>query len=141
MPTFVGNRPMEEVEKIMESVPDPDRRRSWLSAYKQITPPEQIEESRRRAGEGAQKVEANLRARPWVAGSSFSLADIDLMNFCGFMSAWMPELVNEADTPATIAWQARMAERPMVKSMRAHTSRNFTMPPTAQSAAAAQART
>ncbi len=140
MPTFVGNRPMEEVEKIMETVPDPDRRRSWLSAYKQITPPEQIEESRRRAGEGAQRVEANLRARTWVAGSSFSLADIDLMNFCGFMSAWMPELVNDQDTPATIAWQARMAERPTVKAMRAHTSRNFTMPPTAQSAAAAQAK-
>ncbi len=137
VPTFVGNRSLEEVEAILQSVPDPDRRRSWLAAYKQITPPEHIEESRRRAAEGAKRVEENLLARPWVAGSTFSLADIDLLNFCGFMSAWMPELVNDADTPATMAWLAKMADRPAVKTMREHTMRNFKRPPTAGSAAAA----
>jgi len=59
------------------------------------------------------------------------------MNFCGFMSAWMPELVNDKDTPATLAWQAKVNERPAVKTMREHTRRNFTRPPTAQSAASA----
>lgn len=129
VPTFVGNRSLEEVEEILQTVPDPDRRRSWLAAYKQTTPPEAIAESRRRAEEGAQRVEANLRLHPWVAGSTYSLADIDLMNFCGFMSAWMPELVNDKDTPATMAWQAKVNERPAVKAMRAKTNRNFTRPP------------
>ena len=131
VPTFVGDRPLEEAEKILQQVPDPDRRRSWLAAYKQTTPPELIEESHRRAAEGAQRVEANLRQRPWVAGSTYSLADIDLLNFCGFMSAWMPELVNDKDTPATMAWQAKVNARPAVLAMRARSNRNFTRPPAA----------
>ena len=138
VPNFMGGRPMEEVLKILETVPDPDRRRSWLNAYRQTTPPELLEEAHRRTKAGAQKVEANLSRRPWVAGGSYSLADIDLINFCGFMSMWMPELVNETDTPATIAWQARVNERPAVKTMRAHTARNFTRP--AAPADAAKAR-
>ncbi len=132
VPTFVGNRSEEEVLKVLETVPDPDRRRSWLAAYRQTTPAEVLEESHRRAREGARKVEAHLRQFPYVAGGVFSLADIDLGNFCGFMAMWMPELVNEKDTPAIIAWRNRMEERPAVKAMRAKTNRNFTRPPEAQ---------
>ena len=51
------------------------------------------------------------------------------------MAMWMPELVNDKDTPATIAWQARMAERPAVKAIRAKTNRNFTRPPVQQAKA------
>jgi glutathione S-transferase/GST-like protein len=119
VPTFVGERSEEEVLRLLQSVPDPDRRRAWLAAWRQTTPPELIEESQRRAREGARKVERHLAAHPWVAGTSFSLADIDLMNFCGFMAIWMPELVNEADTPATMAWRARLEDRPAMKAMRA----------------------
>lgn len=125
VPTFVGERSEEEVLKVLETVPDPDRRRSWLSAYRQVTPPEQIEESHRRARAGAQKVEAHLRQHPWVAGQVFSLADIDLNNFCGFMAMWMPELVNETDTPAFLAWRQKMEERASTKAMRAQS--NFNM--------------
>ena len=130
VPTFVGDRTLDEVKAILQSVPDADRRRSWLAAYQQTTPPEKIEESHRRAKEGARRMEAHLQEFPWVAGSVFSLGDIDLMNFCGFMAMWMPELVNEQDTPATSAWLAKMGERPAVKAMRAKTNRNFTRPAT-----------
>ena len=135
VPTFVGERSLEEALKILETVPDPDRRRSWLAAYKQEIPPEQLEESRRRAAEGAQRVEANLSQRPWVAGSTYSLADIDLLNFCGFMAAWMPELVNDKATPATIAWLAKVNARPAVQAMRARSKFNFTRPPSDQASA------
>ncbi|HEY5411032.1 MAG TPA: glutathione S-transferase family protein [Caulobacteraceae bacterium] len=125
VPTFVGDRSEAEVLAVLETVPDPDRRRSWLAAYRQITPAEVIEESHRRAREGAKKVEAHLRQHPWVAGSSFSLADIDLNNFCGFMAMWMPELVNQTDTPAFVAWRAKMEARDSTKAMRARS--NFNM--------------
>jgi glutathione S-transferase len=125
VPTFVGERTEAEVLEVLETVPDPDRRRSWLAAYRQATPPELLEESHRRAREGAQKVEAHLRRRPWVAGSVFSLADIDLNNFCGFMAMWMPELVNEKDTPAFVEWRQKMEERASTKAMRAQS--NFNM--------------
>ena len=139
VPTFVGDRSLEEVKQILETVPDPDRRRSWLAAYQQTTPPEALEESGRRVREGAAKVEKNLSERPYVAGETYSLADIDLLNFCGFMAAWMPELVNAAATPATIAWLAKVNDRPAVKKMRAASKMNFTRVP--GSAASGQAAT
>ena len=135
VPQFMGGRSVEEVEKIIGTVPDADRRRSWLNAFKQSTPPEMIEESHRRTKVGAAKVEAALRERPWLAGSSYSLADIDYFNFCGFMAAWMPELINEKDTPATIAWLKKVEERPAVQKMRSRTNRNFTRPAGAQATA------
>ena len=81
---------------------------------------------------GAAKVEAALSERPWVAGSSYSLADIDFFNFCGFMAAWMPEVINKKDTPATVAWLKTMEARPAVQKMRSKTSRMFTRPAASQ---------
>ena len=125
VPTFVGERTEAEVIEVLETVPDPDRRRSWLTACRQVTPTAVMEESQRRAREGARKVDDHLRKYPWVAGSSFSLADIDLNNFCGFMAMWMPELVNEKDTPAFVEWRQRMEERPSTKAMRAKSNFNL----------------
>ena len=125
VPAFVGDRSEEEVIKVLATVPDPDRRRSWLAAYRQATPDHVMEESHRRAREGARKVEAHLGKHPWVAGRSFSLADIDLNNFCGFMAMWMPELVNETATPAFVEWRARMEARASTKAMRAKSNFNL----------------
>ena len=129
VPQFMGGRSVEEVEKILEGVPDADRRRSWLSAFKQQTPQHLIDESHRRTKAGAAKVEAQLRKTPYLAGQTYSLADIDFFNFCGFMARWMPEVVNEQATPALVAWVNKIEERPAVKKMRAVTNLNFTRPP------------
>ena len=121
VPNFMGGRSMEEVEKVLETVPDVDRRRSWLAAFKQQTPPEAIEESHRRARAGVQKLEAACRERPYLAGQTYSLADIDCFNFCGFMAMWMPEIMNDKDTPAAMEWHRKISDRPAVKEMRSRT--------------------
>jgi glutathione S-transferase len=111
---------MAEVNKILESVPDPDRRRSWRNAFEQKTPPEVIEESHRRTREGVMKIERALQQRPWLAGSSYSLADIDFMNFCGtLLTLWMGDIANEESAPAFMDWTRRMGERTAVKEMNA----------------------
>lgn len=124
VPTFIGARDLQEVEAILARVPDPDRRRSWRSAFEQKTPPAMIEESHRRTRVGLVRVEQALRARPWLAGQSYSLADIDFMNFCGMiMLMWMGELINEQSTPAFMDWARRVNERPAVQEMRQRRSR------------------
>jgi glutathione S-transferase/GST-like protein len=127
VPGFIGARDMREVDQILARVPDPDRRRSWRAAFEQKTPPAMIEESHRRTRAGALRVEQALRERPWLAGSGYSLADIDFMNFCGMiMMMWMPELVNDQSMPAFMDWARRMGERPAVQEMRQRRTR---MPP------------
>jgi GSH-dependent disulfide-bond oxidoreductase len=121
VPAFVGARTPEEFERILARVPDADRRRAWRRAYLQETPPEELEESRRRLHEGSRRIEAALSHGAWLAGGSYSLADIDLLNFFAFVSRWSPEIVNDGTTPHTMAWIARMEERPAVRALRART--------------------
>ncbi len=125
VPAFVGTRSREELERLLCGVPDPDRRRAWRSAYLQETPPAALAESQRRVREASRRIEAALGRAAWIAGPSFSLADIDLLNFYSFIARWSPEIVNESLTPHTVAWIGRMEERPAVREMRARTR----MPP------------
>jgi GSH-dependent disulfide-bond oxidoreductase len=119
VPSFIGARDMAEVNKIIESVPDPARRRSWRSAFEQKTPQSAIDESHRRAREGVMKVEKRLRESKWLAGDNYSLADIDFHQFCGgILMMWMPDLANEKNTPAFVEWISRLNERAAVKEMR-----------------------
>jgi len=128
---FGGN-----VEDLAKQVPDPDRRRSWISARTGATPVAEIEESYRRVVAGVTRIEQTLRKHKWIAGNSYSLGDIDLLNFYGFQSMWLPqwirEMTNETLTPATMDWLARLSERPAVKEMHARTVRPQFPPPNAQ---------
>ncbi|HUN73998.1 MAG TPA: glutathione S-transferase family protein [Steroidobacteraceae bacterium] len=121
VPGFVGARTPEEFERLVARVPDADRRRAWRRAYLQQTPPEELEESRGRLREASQRIETALSGAPWMAGTSYSLADIDLLSFFAFVSRWSPEIVNKTATPRTMAWIERMEERPAVRALRART--------------------
>jgi len=117
VPMFAGAKSREEFEAILESVPLPDRRRAWRRAFLADTPIEQIDESRRRMAAVAARVEQTLAKQPWLAGQSYSLADIDLYSYFYFVPEWMPELVNPKATPALIDWLAKAIERPAVAEM------------------------
>jgi len=130
MPSRSANMSQEDLDRMAKSVPDPDRRRSWINARTRGTPVSEIEESYRRVVAGVARVEQTLRKHPWIAGKSFSLADIDLLNFYGYQSYWLPPwivaLTNETTTPATMDWLGRLSERPAVKEMHARTVRRPT---------------
>jgi len=121
MPARSRNMSPEDIERFAKQVPDPARRRSWLNARTAATPVPEIEESYRRVVSGVKRIEENLRQHKWVAGNSYSLADIDLVNFYGYISYWLPqwivEMTNETMTPATVDWLGRLKERPAVKEM------------------------
>ena len=125
MPRMRANRSEEEMKRFAEQVPDEDRRRSWMSAANQQTPVASIEESYRRVVAGVGRIERALRERPWVAGNSFSLADIDLFHFFGFRSMWLPEWIVELaapeNAPATAEWVERVCARPSTKTLQADT--------------------
>jgi len=135
VPAFVGARSREEVQSIIARVPDPDRRRAWRRAYLQETTPEELAESRRRIEAGSGRIEQALARTHWLAGGTFSLADIDLLSFYAFLAKWSPEFVNERATPRTMDWIGRMEERPAVRELRAR-SRMPQRPPMLERAVA-----
>lgn len=121
VPAFMGARSQEDLERLLAKVPDPDRRRAWRRAYLQQTRPEELAESHQRVAAAARTIESALTHSPWIAGSTYSLADVDLLNFYAFVARWSPEIVNERTTPRTVEWIVRMEERPAVKEMRSRT--------------------
>ncbi len=71
-----------------------------------------IERYRKESNRLTAVLEARLKEVPWLAGRSFSVADI--MNF-GWLDAPHYAGVNLADYPAVSAWRERMLQRPGVQ--------------------------
>ena len=55
-----------------------------------------------------------LSTQPYVAGDSFSMADITV--YCALLHAAFPGVTVPDDCPALAAWQKKIAERPSVKN-------------------------
>ena len=61
------------------------------------------------------RVEQTLGSAPWLAGSSYSIADIDAFALLRSLPTLTPDLVNERVTPRIVDFLNRMHERPAVK--------------------------
>ncbi len=76
--------------------------------YEQI--PELAERGRKRLQLFYETLEARLQQSPWLAGDSFSMADITGFVFCDF--ARIVKMPVPEENKATRAWFAKIAERP-----------------------------
>jgi glutathione S-transferase len=72
---------------------------------------------RDKAVRGMRYFDSVLKTQPFVAGESFSMADIAV--FGGMIFASLVELAVPADCEALLAWHARMNERSSVQTWRA----------------------
>jgi glutathione S-transferase len=61
------------------------------------------------------RVEQMLRDSQWLAGSAYSIADIDAFALLRSLPTLVPDVVNERETPRTLEFLARMHERPAVR--------------------------
>jgi len=90
---------------------------SALQAFKSPEWPGRAEMGRRegaKAGAGMSYFNDVLRDQPFVAGDSFSMADITL--FAGLMFADAAGLAVPAGSTALLQWRERIAQRPGVKN-------------------------
>lgn len=72
---------------------------------------------RDKAVRGMRYFDSVLKAQPFVAGDSFSMADIAV--FGGMIFASLVDLAVPAECTALLAWHARMNERPSVQTWQA----------------------
>ena len=61
------------------------------------------------------RVEQTLSSSPWLAGSAYSIADIDAFALLRSLPTLTPDLVNARATPRIVDFLARMHERPAVR--------------------------
>ncbi len=111
----VRSKDPEELKRKIEGIPLKERRIAWSKAIYGSFSKEELEESARRVAFAAQLFEDNLERHTWIAGETFSLADINAMNLVYFMPANPNGVVNPQKTPATMEWLYRMYERPATR--------------------------
>lgn len=116
---FVGpsvrQRDPKELEAAIERIPMPERRTAWRKAIYNLFSPEEMAESQRRVAKGIVLLEEALAKRKWLAGTSYSLADINAFNCCYALPLSQPQLSNDGKTPHIMEWLRTIYERPAAK--------------------------
>jgi glutathione S-transferase len=106
----------EEREQRLARIPLRDRREKWATVASRSFTPEQLAEARDQIAEGVRRMEALLEKSPWMAGQSYSLADIATYCVAPGLPRLAPELMNETLTPRCVQWLRAMNERPAVQA-------------------------
>ncbi|RKF21638.1 glutathione S-transferase family protein [Altericroceibacterium spongiae] len=103
-----------EFEKLMEHVPLPDQRKKWMQARSGFSEAD-LANAMEKIEYAMNKVENQLGETEWLAGDSYTLADINFFSHCGAMVERMfPDLDVTGRFPRTIAWRDKMKARPAV---------------------------
>jgi len=105
-----------EFEEMLKRVPLEEQRVKWRLAAGQAFPPEQLEDAKRKIGTSITRMEKQLGQTKWLAGDTYSLADIACYTLTAATPRFFPEFLNETVAPHTWEWLAAMNERPAVKA-------------------------
>jgi glutathione S-transferase len=115
IPGFVKGLTPAELEAKIERIPLKEQRDKWRTAAKSFTP-EVLADSRRKVAVSMERMEKVLEKSRWLAGASYSLADINTYSMVAAMPRLMPDLANDTATPRIVAWLAALNARPAVKA-------------------------
>jgi glutathione S-transferase len=103
-----------EFEKLMESIPLPDQRKKWMTARSGFSEAD-LEHATGKIVYALEKIEQQLGETQWLAGETYTLADINFYSHCGAMVERMfPEMEVAAKYPRLVDWRERVTARPAV---------------------------
>ena len=109
-----------EFARRMARVPLAEIRAKWEIAAGPGFTPAELEESRRKIRWFLERMEQALGTGPWLAGRSYSLADINAYPMIEGVTRLYPEIWNEKQVPRSIGWLARINARPAVQAAFGH---------------------
>jgi len=106
----------DEFEKLLARIPLKEQRDKWATIAGDSFTPEQLAESERKISVSLQKMETALQNQPWLAGHTYSLADVNIYSLVSSGPRLTPQLQNDGETPRVLDWLARMNARPAVQA-------------------------
>ena len=104
------------IDDKLARIPLHEKRQKWLKAARTGFSAEDLEEARRQLRYAIGLMEPVLGRQRYLAGSSYSLADINVLSSLERFPRYAPEIMNEALTPNTHRWLQEMLARPAVKA-------------------------
>ena len=104
-----------EFEKLLENIPLHEQREKWKAARSGFSEAD-LANATRKITVAVDKVEKQLGTTTWLAGDSYTLADINFYAHCGMMVERMfPELDIATRAPRLVEWRERVGARPATK--------------------------
>jgi len=105
-----------EFEKLMARIPLYEQQQKWRTARSGFSEAE-LENATRKIEVAVDKVEEQLKSSPWIAGSMYTLADINLYANWGFaLQRMFPHLNLDTRAPHVLLWVERVRARPGVQA-------------------------
>jgi glutathione S-transferase len=105
-----------EFERLVERIPLHEQREKWRTARSGFSPAD-LENATRKILVAVDKVEAQLSRTPWLAGETYTLADINFFSHCGmYVNRMFPDLTDERQHTRLSEWRERVAQRAGVKA-------------------------
>lgn len=105
----------EEYDRMIARVPTEERREQWRKASDNSFSEDDHRKARSAAERIVGKIEAGVGDGPWLMGTTYTLADIDLLPYVDRISLYFPDVLGpDARATRTQAWLNRMRARPAV---------------------------
>jgi glutathione S-transferase len=106
----------DQLDEVLARIPLKEQRDKWATVAGESFTEAQLADSRRKVGVSIQRMENILRGSPWLAGSTYSLADVNAYPMVSGSARLVPDSLNEQVAPRSMQWLARMNQRPAVKA-------------------------
>jgi glutathione S-transferase len=100
----------------LRSIEPVERRQAWAAVTDGTYDEAMLANVRDRLKGAMKRIEATLAATPWLAGTEYSIADIDAFSLLNCLPALAPDVINRGATPRTLELLERMRERPAVQA-------------------------
>ena len=111
---MVRQKDPEELQRKIDRIPLKERRIAWETAIYNKFTEEQLAESGRRVAYGIEVYDKELSGRPYAAGETYSLADINIFCMTYALPMMQAERVNDDKTPHLMQWLRRVYSRPAI---------------------------
>jgi GST-like protein len=108
----------------LAKVPRPDRRDRWASAIAGEFDEEAEAAGRSKLVREIARMEEQLAQTGWLAGETYSLADIVVFAMVNAVPELLPDTMSARATPHVMAWLERMRTRPAVRKAMAASRTN-----------------
>jgi glutathione S-transferase len=109
------SRDPQELKSRLEAIEPQERRNAWMMLIDGTYDEQWVARIQERLRFPLGRVEQTLSSSTWLAGSAYSIADIDAFGLLRSLPTLAPDLVNERATPRIAEFLNRMNGRPAVK--------------------------
>lgn len=104
-----------DFDELMKNIPLPDQRKKWATARSGFSEAD-LANATDKIVYALEKIERQLAETAYLAGDTYTLADINFFSHCGIMvNRMFPELKVDETYPKLVAWRETIGARPAVK--------------------------